>query len=99
MKRLTTQATIDDKQKYTMTAELETVSNKFNTKYNPRMEMTMPGRNPIKFGGSILYRDGKRADIDLSLENLSQKPMTVKGKNIFNIAPTSELLLFFILIT
>ncbi len=79
LKRLTTTATIDDTREYKMVAELQTTVNKFNTKVFPSLEVIIPNRQPIRLGGNIIYREGRRAEFDLNLENLSKQPMTVNG--------------------
>ena len=45
----------------------------------PMVEITTPRRPPVRLGGSISNRNGRRLDIDLTLENAAKEPITIKG--------------------
>jgi hypothetical protein len=77
-KRLTLTAKIDDKRDYRTMVELLTQIGSM-TKYTPKVEVALHGKTPYKFGGTVIYRAGKRAEVDLTLKNVFDQPLTVKG--------------------
>ena len=79
LKRLSASAIIDDDSRYSLTAELQTEKNTYNTRYTPLIELSIPDRDPITFTGSLLYRPMKKVDVDLRLENAFRRPVTAKG--------------------
>lgn len=79
LKRLFGQITVDDSQQYSLVSQLEKSAGKYATRYIPLIEMTMPNTAPYKLHGSVIYREGKKADVDISIDNVFEEPATFKG--------------------
>ncbi len=52
---------------------------KLNTRYTPLLELSMPGQQPRRLTGSVVYRPGKKVDIDVSAVNIFEDTVTVTG--------------------
>lgn len=79
LKRFTARAIVDDEKEYALTAEIQVEANKYNTKYIPVVELTVPTRTVGRLEGEVTYRPNKKIDIDLSIKELTRSPMSIKG--------------------
>lgn len=79
LKRLTGQVTIDDAAQYSVTTELQISDGKYATRYTPNIELSIPGKAPYKLSGSVTYREGKKADVDITIDNVFEESATFKG--------------------
>ena len=79
MNRLTGSFSIDDARTYGLLAELGMSGNEVRNVYTPRVQVTLPGQEPYTFTSEVLYRPGKRAQIEMTLENVFDSPVTLNG--------------------
>ena len=70
---------IDDRKEYSFTSEVAIQSTKLNTRYTPLVEVSIPGKRPYRLTGNVLYRPGKKVDVDLSVVNVFSDTVTVTG--------------------
>ena len=78
-KKITARAMIDDTKEYSFTSEVAIQKTKLNTRYTPLVEVSLPGKRPYRLTGDVLYRPGKKIDVDLSLVNVFRGPISVNG--------------------
>ncbi len=71
---------LDDKNEYSFTTELAIQKTKINTRYTPLVELSLPGEQPKRLTGNVLYRPGKKVDVDISVVNFFNDPVTVTGQ-------------------
>ena len=86
MKRATATAIFDGTDTYTAMMEMGINKNRYNTKYMPKMIITIPNKPSPTISGTLLYRPGKKVDIDLSIENIVSEPVHLKGIHVLTIA-------------
>ena len=75
VKRVSANLVINQRDEYGAVAEMQMDK----TRFVPMLEITTPDRPPVRLGGSINNKNGRRLDIDLSLENAAKEPITLKG--------------------
>lgn len=79
MRRVSATALIDDRDEYSFIAQVEVSAKKFGTQYTPLIQVNMPGQPIRKLAGSMLYRNNKKFDIDLTATNVLSDPLSFKG--------------------
>ena len=79
MKRLTARALIDDQIEYSFKSEVAIEKTKIATRYIPLVELRIPQKDPYIMRGNILYRPGKKIDIDMSWRNIFRDTVSVSG--------------------
>ena len=77
-KKVEVRGTIDGNQEYSILAEV-LIEEKTATFFTPNVQITMPRRDPITLGGRIQFREGKRLDMNMRLENLFSSPLVLDG--------------------
>lgn len=82
-KKVTARVMIDDSQEYSFTSEVAIQDSKLNTRYTPLVEVSIPGKRPYRLTGNVLYRSGKKVDVDLSLVNIFSDTVTLTGRLIY----------------
>ena len=83
LKQVLGKAVIDDRYTYSFVTEVGVTGNKQRTRLIPKLEISLPGRDPYKLGGSLLYRPMKRLDVDLTLENVFKDTVALNGGFFF----------------
>ena len=80
LKKAELMLTIDRNQKYGVTSHV-TVGRKLGRiTFSPHAELHFAGARPYVFSGSFDITQGRKMEVDLSLENIHDTPMTLKGK-------------------
>ncbi len=75
IKRISTSLVINKREEYGAVAQLQMD----DTTVVPTLELTTPGRAPVRLGGSVINKNGRRLVIDLTLENAAREPIALKG--------------------
>ena len=70
---------LNRKHEYAAVAELQNDGKRLL----PMLQVSLPGQQPMKMGGNIVHRPGRRLGFDFTLENIMNgKPITVKGQSL-----------------
>ena len=79
MKRVAGQIIVDDAEQFSFVSQLETSEGKYATRFVPLIEVAIPRTAPYKLSGTVIYREGKKADVDITIDNVFENPATFKG--------------------
>uniref|UniRef100_T1J9X6 Vitellogenin domain-containing protein n=1 Tax=Strigamia maritima TaxID=126957 RepID=T1J9X6_STRMM len=78
-KRLDGTITMDDVEKIVLQAELIREEYDNTQRYSPRLHLQLPYLKPIDLKGYVTIQNGVKIALDMSLENLTIRPITVIG--------------------
>jgi len=78
-KRASLRFTIDDEHVYSAKTGLTIQRGRGFSKYTPTVEIRIPGREIITVQGGMEHQEGRKLDIDLSMNNLLEQPVIFRG--------------------
>ena len=81
LKRLTANGKVDS-DNYGVKLEVVRVQTRFNTQFKPLVEVSLPRRQPYRLQGRVLYREGKKAELDLRLLNVLDDTLAIEGERL-----------------
>jgi hypothetical protein len=79
IKKWLLRAVVDDTKEYRLLAQLDIDAKKYGDQFTPLVELVMPGAPTRSLKGQVFYRDNKKFDIDLQLDNVFEEPVNMKG--------------------
>lgn len=79
LKQVQGQISVDDIIQYSLLAEVQVNQGRYAMRFTPKVELVVPGRAPMKMSGSATYREDKKLDVDISIENVLKDPAVFKG--------------------
>ncbi|XP_074643894.1 uncharacterized protein LOC141900764 [Tubulanus polymorphus] len=78
-KRAALRFTIDDEQVYSVLTGVTIQRGSGFSKYTPNVEIRIPGRKTITVMGGLEHQEGRKLDIDLSMNNVLRDPVLFRG--------------------